>query len=100
MLVTLLGIVTEVKLVQPLKALVSMLVTPSGITKFVTSTLFTYRCLAQYNGLQLKLIKAILHHAAISVIFTEVKPVHPRKAYNPMLVTLLGIVTEVKLDMF
>ena len=30
-------------------------------------------------------------------IVTEVKPLQPQKASSPMLVTLLGIVTEVKL---
>ena len=60
MLVTLLGMVTEVKPVQPWKASIPMLVTLLGIV-------------------------------------TEVKPVQRKKALRPMLVTLLGIVTEVKL---
>ena len=43
MLVTLLGMVTEVKLLQPEKAKTPMLVTPLGITKSVTNVPFRYR---------------------------------------------------------
>ena len=61
MLVTLLPIVTEVKPVQPEKALPPMLVTLLGIV-------------------------------------TEVKPVHFQKAELPMLSTLLGIIIDVRFE--
>ena len=59
-----LPIVTEVKPLQPSKALPPMLVTLLGI------------------------------------VTDDFKPEHPSKALTPMLVTLLGIVTEVKPEQF
>ena len=57
-LVTLLGIVTDTMLVQPLK-LGDILVMPSGIIKFVSRVLLIYRFLACSNGL---LCISILSH--------------------------------------
>ena len=39
---------------------------------------------------------AILHHVSKSDIWTDVKPLQLLKAFEPILVTLLGIVTEVR----
>ena len=71
MLVTLLGMATEVKEEQPRKAYPPMLVTLLGITKSVTNSPFKYRL---WWGLErAESPKSILHHAARSVMCTEVK---------------------------
>ena len=92
MLVTLLGIVTEVKPEQPSKALPPMLVTLLGIivvlhpecSVFVAVSIIALQLFREsYTGFP-------------SSTTIEVKPEHPPKACHPMFVTLLGIVTEVK----
>ncbi len=77
MLVTLLGIVTDVKPLQPQKAPPAMDSMPSGIVNA-----------PEYE---------VGRHANICALYTgEVKPLQPLKANSPMLVTLFGIVIEVK----
>ena len=70
-LVTLFGIVTEVK-AQPTKAHFPILVMLLGITKSSTNSPFKYSLWAEDRGLALSPPKLILHQAARSVIFTEV----------------------------
>ena len=96
MLVTLLGIVTEVKPEPLKKARFPMLVTLLGITKSLTSSPTKYKRLAYVKGFALGSSNSILHHVAKSVIWTDVKPEQFANAFSPMLFTLLGIVTEVK----
>ena len=81
MLVTLFGIVIEVKPVQPENALPPMLVTLLGIVTEVKAV--------QSENVQSPMLVTPLG------IVTEVKAVQPEKAQSPMLVTPLGIVTEV-----
>ena len=91
-LVTLIGILMEVRPVQPLKAPRPMLATLLGImvfwhpaiNSFVTvSTIALQLFLESYLGLS-------------SSTFMEAKPVQPLKTLSPMLVTLLGIPMEVR----
>ena len=49
--VTLLGMVTEVRLVQPQKAYCLISITPFGITRFVTSEPLIVKLCEQYKGL-------------------------------------------------
>ena len=82
MLVTLLGIVIEVRPLQPSKAQDPMLVTLSGIVIEV-------RPMQSSNALFPMLVRLL-------EIVIEVRPRQPQKASSPMLVTLLGIVIEVR----
>ena len=74
MVVTLLGMVTLVILVQPENATVLIVVIPLGKATSVTRVLFRYKFLAYSNGFvpELLLAKDILHHASRSVICTAV----------------------------
>ena len=100
MYVTLLGMVTEVMLLQLAKAHCPMEVTPDGITKSFTSLPFKYRCLSLYKsqhiGFDELLKNAMLHHAAKSEICTDEMLPHPLKASSPMALMLLGMVMEVR----
>ena len=89
MLVTLSGIVTLVRLLQPLNADLPMLVTPSGISRFATNFSFKYRLCAYIRGLDVSAFttasglytsKFILHQAAMSVISTLARFVQPLNA--------------------
>ena len=125
MLVTLFGMVTKVKPVQLLKALLPIFTTLFGIsillnllillhkssgitstespkTKF--STWFPKFHPLEFFAFHTTDVMLLQSSKALSPMLvtlfgmvTEVKPLQPRKAYSPMLVTLLGIVTEVKL---
>ena len=81
MLVTLLGIVTEVKLLQPSKAPHPMLVTLLGIVTEVR--------LLQYEKALFPMLVTLLP------IVTEVKSLQSQKARSPMLVTPSLIITDV-----
>ena len=74
--------VTEVKPVQPSKAALPILVTPSGIVT------------------EVKPVQSLKASSPILVtdegIVTEVKPVQPLKALSSILLTASGIVTEAK----
>lgn len=70
-LVTLSGIVREIKSLQPLKASEPMFVTPLGTTMSLTSFPFTKRWWAMDSGFE---PNVMLHHAAMSEMFTDVKP--------------------------
>ena len=92
MLVTLLGIVTEVKPVQPYKAYLPMLVTLLGITVVLHPIINVFDDVSM-----IALHPSLLSYVVLpSLTFIFVKPLQPVKADSPMLVTLLGIVTEVK----
>ena len=96
MRVTLLGIVTDVIPLQLQKVLLPISVIDSGITKFVISVSFKYKCLALLRGLDSEPLNVILHQAVRSVIFTLVSPLQPSNAYAAICVILTGIETEVK----
>ena len=92
MLVTLLGMVTDVSPLQPEKAHDPMLVTLLGIVVvlqpairvFVDDSIIALQLfLESYLGLP-------------SSTFNDVRPLQFRKADSPMLVTLLGMVTDVR----
>ena len=89
MLVTLLPMVTEVRLLQSQKALSPMLVTSFPIIYSVTCP----------PNMLLKLL--LDEYALLTIVFefrvTEVRLLQPEKADPPILVTLLGMVTEVRL---
>ena len=82
MLVTLSGIVTDVRPVQPEKAAYPTLVTLSGIVTDV-------RPVQPEKALFPILV-------TLSGIVTDVRPEQPEKAAYPTLVTLSGIVTDVR----
>ena len=92
MLVTLLGIVTEVKEEQPLKALPPILVTLLGIVVFLQPAM---RVLVAVLIIALQFSRLSYVEFLLSTTM-EVKEEQSPKAELPMLVTLLGIVTEVK----
>ena len=85
-LVTELGIVTEVRPVQPLKAYCPILVTEFGIV-------IEERLEQSWKVASSILVKEF-------EIVTEVRPLQPRKAETPILVTELGIVREVRPEQF
>ena len=88
--------VTLVSPVQPSNAEYFIVLTPSGITKSVTSLLFKYSFAPLYNGLEQLSKKSILHQAERSDIYTELNASQLLKAFSPIEVTLLPIVTEDK----
>ena len=73
---------------------------PSGITRSVTNSPFRYRLWAYSKGLvpTYPPPKSILHQAARSLIYTSLSPEQPKNAELPMHVTLLGIVTLIRLE--
>ena len=71
------GIVTDVRPLQPLKALSPMLVTELGIVTEVRP---------QYMKACVPMLVTELG------MVTKVRPLQPEKAYSPMLVTELGII--------
>ena len=91
-LVTLLGIVIEVNFVQPENALLPMLVTLLGITVVLQPAISV---LVAVSIMQFAPFPE-LYFVFPSATTIEVKPVQPENALLPMLVTLLGIVIEVK----
>ena len=111
MLVTLFGIVIEVREEQPLKASDPMLVTLSPIVTdvkeeqslkasdpmLVTLSPMIYSVTCEPNIWEmLELYTYSLLTIASELIVTEVKEEQLRKAIAPMLVTLLGMVMEVR----
>ena len=115
MLVTLLGMVTDNKLKQPENARCPMFVTLLGIIVFLQPAINVLSFVLimalhpsreSYTELplsttmvaicgQLENAKSPMLVTLLGIV-TEVKPVHPENAAPPMLVTLLGILTEVK----
>ena len=92
MLVTLLGITTEVKPEQPEKAEAPMLVTLFGIMvdwQPKTNSLLDVFTIALHPSRE-------SYMGLSGATTSEVKPEHQEKAQFPMLVALLGISTEVK----
>ena len=92
MLVTLLGIVIEVREEQPLKALFPMLVTLLGMVVFLhpaISVLVAFSIIA----LQFSRLSKVVLPGSTTI---EVREVQPSKARSLMVVTLLGIVMEVR----
>ena len=99
MLVTLEGIVTLVRSLQYSKAEFPILVMPSGITKSKTSSLFKKMCLGSelhVKGL-LEYCGKFVNQALIFVNLSSESLLQYWKALRPMLVTLEGIVTLVRL---
>ena len=94
MLVTLLGISTEVKLVRPEKARSPMLVTLLGMVVFGQPAINVLLSLSMI-ALQLSLESYLGLLGATTI---DVKLEQSQKVPQPMLVTLLGISTEVKLE--
>ena len=92
MLVTLLGMVTDVKPEQPEKAEEPMLVTLLGITVDLHPTINLF---VSVSIIALQLSRESYLSLPLSTSI-KVNPEQPEKAEEPMLVTLLGIVTEVK----
>ena len=105
MLVTELGMVTEVRPLQPLKAEVAISLVPFFIAMAPSGFLPLYpsKILLRYS----KPSFCVLYHPvplkAYSPMLvtefgmvTEVRPVQPENALLPMVVTLLGMVTEVR----
>ena len=89
MLVTLLGMVMEVKPVQPEKAWTPMLVTELPRTYVLT-------WLPKMDFIEVSSSLSADTMALLSSV-TEVRPVQFRKAQSPMLVTPLPMVMEVRL---
>ncbi len=90
--VTLLGMVMEVRLLQPSKAYLPMDVTLLGMTVFLQPAI---RALDDVSMMALQLSRESYFALPVSTTI-EVKPLQRRKAVSPMDVTLLGMVTEVK----
>ena len=93
MLVTELGMVTLVRPLQPRKASLPILVTELGMTVFIHPVIKVFEALS-IIALQLSRESYIALLASTTI---EVKPLQFMKAPLPMLVTLLPIVTEVRL---
>ena len=91
--VTLLGMVMEVKPLQPEKAVFPMLVTLLGIVEFLHPAINVFDV---FSIIALQLLRESKIVFPLSTIM-EVKPSHLEKTFTPIDVTLLGIVTEVKL---
>ena len=100
MLVTLLGMVIEVKPVQPLKAKSPILVTLLGMVidvKFWQLTKAAPAICSIPAGITYAPLKDGGRYANTWSLYTgDFKPVQREKAAYPMLVTLLGMVIEVK----
>jgi len=92
MLVTLLGMVMEVRPEQPANAKPPMLVTLLGTTVFLQPAINLFDALSMI-ALQLSLESYFVFPCATVM---EVRPEQTLNAHPPMLVTLLGIVTEVR----
>ena len=75
------GSVTYFRLVQPKKALIPMLVTPSGISMAVR----LLQLLKQLPAIDVNFLLKIVHFS---------RPAHSQKASRSMVVTLAGIVTD------
>ena len=87
MLVTLLGIVMEVRLLQLWKAPSPMLVTLLGIIVFLQPAI------SVLDDVSIIALQSLLSYLVFSLATTMlVRPVQPPKAATPMLVTLLGMV--------
>ena len=67
-----------------------------GITNSFTSIPFKIRWWAIYNGFEYTETNEMPHHEAMSDIYTAVMVEQPEKAFPPMDVTQLGMVTEVR----
>ena len=92
MLVTLLGMVTDVRPLQSEKAPSPMLVTLSGIAVFLHPLIKVFVDISIIE-LQLSLESYLGLPYSTRI---DIKPLQPEKAYCPMLVTLLGMVTDVR----
>ena len=92
MLVTLLGIVTEVRPEQPENALLPMFVTLFGIIVFLQPKT---KVLVVVSIMALQLSRES-YTAFPEATLIEAKLSQPRNAISPMLVTLFPIVTEVR----
>ena len=91
MLVTLFGIVTEVRPHQP-KAQSPMLITLFGITVFSHPAISVFVAVSM---IALQLLRESYAMLPLSTLMA-VRPLQPEKGLRPMLVTLFGIVTEVR----
>ena len=77
-LVTLLGMDTEIRLEQPEKAYDPILFTSDGISRSMISVFSSlYKWYAFDKGLEYELQNVILHHAAISWTITFLNPEQP-----------------------
>ena len=92
MLVTLLGMVTAVRLLQPLRALSPILVTSLGIMVFLHPVI---NLLDDVSIITLQLLRESYILFPDSTLI-DVRPLQLEKALSPMLVTLLGMVTAVR----
>ena len=93
MIVTLLGMVIEVKLLHPANALSPMLVTLLGMFVFEQPL---SKVLVSVSIIALQLFRLSYTLFPFSTVI-KVKLLQPENAELPMLVTLLGMVIEVKL---
>ena len=96
MFVTLSGIVIEVRPEQLKKALPPMLVTLSGITLLLHPMKRVF-VVVFIIALQLSLLSYTELFASTEI---DVRPEQPEKAEDPMLVTLSGIVMELRPEQF
>ena len=102
MLVTLVGIVMEVRLLQPQKADNPMLTTPSGIVAVVRLGRLATAVSLRTNTPSYSFSKSVAPQFSLSrqvlllIKFSD-SNIHSENAMLPMLVTLEGIVMEVRL---
>ena len=75
-----------------------MLVTPSGMAKSVTISPLKYSSAPLQQGLELYSEKLIFSHKSKFAAYTFFRLLHARNAFSPMIVTLPGIVTLVRLE--
>ena len=92
MLVTLFGMVTEVRPLQPSKALSPMLVTSLGMTVFLQPAINVF---VEVSIIALQLSRESYFVFSESTAI-EVRPLQPSKGAVPMLVTLSGMVMEIR----
>ena len=97
MLVMPLEIVIDSSPAQPSKVYRLISDTSDGITKFLISSPFRNKCLAEIRGLELA-PKSIVSQALRSSINTAVIWVQLRKAFAPIVVILLGMNIDFKPD--
>ena len=92
MVVTLLGMVTDVRLLQPKNAPLPMAVTLLGITVVSQPRI---KVLEAVSIMALQLLRESYFVLPFSTTM-DVRPLQPLNAQLPMAVTLLGIVMEVR----
>ena len=95
MLVTPFGIVIVVSADAPPKTKSPTAAIPSGMTISVNSSSLKYKWCADWSGLASALAKLIRHQDSRFEMFTSVSPEQRENAESPMLVILSGIVIDV-----